>query len=266
NQDAYLTRHVPDEYRTTRKKLLRKYSTRKYKLNDAKQKMATLDEEIRKVLAEKFKVTPEKVQEYWGKRDEKKEVASYGNGSWIALDGQSGGWDFGGGGESSGGRSGRSGRGGGGGDDMGGIPGTGGGSGGSGGSGGDEAVEDWLRRFMGRRGQGGSGGGGRGSRRGGGGSGGFGGTGSADGQHAKDKKLQTSQEWWESASSTKRQSWLEAFYAENSDQIEMLQRETRKCANCNGFGVLKSDRYGAKVDVLCRRCHGTKEDVKIHYK
>ena len=68
NQDKFLSERVVKEWKKVRSKLLRKYSNRKIKLADARKQTASMDTEIKQTLAEKYTVTPEKIEEYWTKR------------------------------------------------------------------------------------------------------------------------------------------------------------------------------------------------------
>lgn len=79
------------------------------------------------------------------------------------------------------------------------------------------------------------------------------------------KKLQTSEEWWSTASSSERRNFLEAEYAMTSGQAKKVKEETRKCGACGGEGTLKVNRMGVSADAKCPRCHGAKDDVIVQY-
>lgn len=79
------------------------------------------------------------------------------------------------------------------------------------------------------------------------------------------QKLQTSEEWWSSASQSERKGWLESEYAMNSSCAKKIEEKLKKCSNCKGEGTLRSVRGGKAVDVKCPRCHGAKEDVGVVY-
>jgi tetratricopeptide (TPR) repeat protein/ribosomal protein S27AE len=79
------------------------------------------------------------------------------------------------------------------------------------------------------------------------------------------KKMQSSEEWWQSVSSTDRKNWLEADYAATSTNVKKVREDTRKCPECNGEGSLRANRMGQNVDVKCQRCHGVQTDLIIVY-
>jgi tetratricopeptide (TPR) repeat protein len=78
------------------------------------------------------------------------------------------------------------------------------------------------------------------------------------------KKLETKDEWWTSASSSERRSFVEAEYAKNSAAVTK-EVKTKKCGVCNGEGTRKEVRSGVTVDAKCLRCHGAKEDDIVVY-
>ncbi len=80
------------------------------------------------------------------------------------------------------------------------------------------------------------------------------------------QKLQTSEEWWQTSSSTDRRNWLEAEYASTSQYVKKVGAEiTRKCADCGGEGVTKANRMGVACEPKCHRCHGVQFDTSIQY-
>ena len=79
------------------------------------------------------------------------------------------------------------------------------------------------------------------------------------------KKLQTSEEWWQTASSSDRKSWLEADYANTSQYVKKVKEEQRKCPDCGGEGVLRSNRMGVSCEAKCQRCHGAQMELSIQY-
>ena len=79
------------------------------------------------------------------------------------------------------------------------------------------------------------------------------------------QKLQTSEEWWQTASTADRKNWLEAEYASTSSCVRKIKEETRKCPDCGGEGVLRYNRMGVTGEAKCHRCHGVQNDVIIYY-
>ncbi len=88
-----LPRKVPEAYKLEREAAFSRYADPKYKISDVKEHVAHLDEEIRSLLAQKMKSTPEEIAQTWEKREMKERTASYGSGSWIPLGGKIGGLD-----------------------------------------------------------------------------------------------------------------------------------------------------------------------------
>ncbi|MBV8878546.1 MAG: hypothetical protein JO332_01150 [Planctomycetaceae bacterium] len=90
----YLAENVPQAYKDRRSTLISLYATAsKYKIADALQHAAKIDEEVVAELAKRMKSTPEEIQTAWGKREMKPKTVSYGDGSWIVKGGQDGGLD-----------------------------------------------------------------------------------------------------------------------------------------------------------------------------
>ncbi len=86
----------------------------------------------------------------------------------------------------------------------------------------------------------------------------------------KAKKALTEDEWWEAANSTTRASWLTAYYAENSGDIEVVRIDAQPCTECGGKGyktVIEagSDKGGTKYEA-CLRCHGLGNSRVVVYK
>ena len=81
-------------------------------------------------------------------------------------------------------------------------------------------------------------------------------------------KPPTRDQWWEGASTSHRQSWVMAFFAENSGLFEVSDRPTySKCPKCNGEG-LESKRFqtGAVMYYLCTRCGGAQRDKRVRFR
>lgn len=93
DQERFLAGRVEREWRQGRGTIWSRCADRKNTLEQAMEMAEGLDQELETFLAAKLKTTPEKIVEHWEKRQRKKESASYGNGSWIPLDGQDGGSD-----------------------------------------------------------------------------------------------------------------------------------------------------------------------------
>jgi tetratricopeptide (TPR) repeat protein len=71
------------------------------------------------------------------------------------------------------------------------------------------------------------------------------------------------EEWWAQVGLADRRSWLEAEYSATSSRVRRLEERTRKCAACNGGGMLLTRRANVTVPALCPRCHGVKEDLAV---
>jgi hypothetical protein len=78
------------------------------------------------------------------------------------------------------------------------------------------------------------------------------------------KPLKTKAEWWAAASPGERSACVEAEYARKSELVEKKE-ETKKCATCSGRGTLNTNRGGIGLVIVCGRCHGSKEDIVLHY-
>ena len=78
------------------------------------------------------------------------------------------------------------------------------------------------------------------------------------------KPLKTKEEWWATASSGERISFVEAEYVRKSTMLEKKE-ESKKCATCNAKGTLNVKRGGLGLTIICNRCHGTKEDLIVIY-
>jgi len=90
----YLAENVPQAYRERRTALFNLYSSAtKFKVADALQHAAKIDDEVVADLAKRMKSTPEEIQAAWGKREMKPRTVSNGDGSWIVKGGQDGGLD-----------------------------------------------------------------------------------------------------------------------------------------------------------------------------
>lgn len=81
-------------------------------------------------------------------------------------------------------------------------------------------------------------------------------------------KPPTRDQWWERAGTAHRQSWIMAYFAENSGLFEVSDKpKWAKCQKCNGEG-LESKRYqnGAVLMYLCTRCAGAQRDKRVRFR
>jgi tetratricopeptide (TPR) repeat protein len=223
----YLAENVPGAYKDRRASLFSQYSSAtKYKIAEALQHAAKIDEEVVADLAKRMKSTPEEISAAWGKREMKPKTVSYGDGSWIVKGGQDGGLDTdaktnpaAGNGNNNGGKN-------------------------NGGFG------------FGGNGQGGNGNKGQGGN--------MGRNNPANQPQPLGKKLETKDEWWATASTSDRRNFIEADYAKNSSAVKKEVKQ-KKCSVCNGEGIRKETRQGVACECKCLRCHGSKEDDIIVY-
>jgi hypothetical protein len=97
NRDTFLKRDIPEQWVRVRESLLSKYSGSKYKLNEAREAVTKLDEEITAEVSKKLKATPDEVARHWSGRPEaekKLRNVSMKDGTWIHRGGQDGGLDY----------------------------------------------------------------------------------------------------------------------------------------------------------------------------
>jgi len=78
------------------------------------------------------------------------------------------------------------------------------------------------------------------------------------------KPLRTRDEWWATATSAERAAFVEGEFARKSPMVEKKE-DSKKCATCNGKGVLAVRRGGLGLAVVCSRCHGAKDDVLLSW-
>jgi len=80
-------------------------------------------------------------------------------------------------------------------------------------------------------------------------------------------KLESTQEWWESASSSTRKEWCEAMYGLTSTHVkrEPEQGEEKDCPNCKGQGKIKTVRFGKTIAAICHECHDVKKVLTVKY-
>lgn len=84
---------VSDSIRSKLSDRISKASSSKTTLEDAVAQAAKFDEGIVDEVAKKLGASADEVREAWKKRERKSRKISYGDGSWIVLDGQDGGLD-----------------------------------------------------------------------------------------------------------------------------------------------------------------------------
>ncbi len=84
---------IAEAYRARLAVLIAQHAAPKAKLEESLAAAAKLDETVVEELAAKFKTTPDAVRDAWKKREHKPKKVSWGDGSWIHLDGQNGGLD-----------------------------------------------------------------------------------------------------------------------------------------------------------------------------
>lgn len=73
------------------------------------------------------------------------------------------------------------------------------------------------------------------------------------------KKEVTEEDWWRSADTNERASWLRAYYAERSGDLVVVSVSADPCVACYGVGTMTDmGPQGKPVQVKCYLCHGTK--------
>ncbi len=80
-------------------------------------------------------------------------------------------------------------------------------------------------------------------------------------------KPPTPDEWWRKVGSAGRKSWMKAYYAENSGQMQDLRERWESCGRCGATGTIKfAGGQGETLRVTCPRCAGHKRDKRVAYK
>jgi hypothetical protein len=79
------------------------------------------------------------------------------------------------------------------------------------------------------------------------------------------RKLETSQEWWQSASTSVRKEWSECYYAATSARVKKEEEQEVDCRPCRGQGKRQAVRGTKTVEVICAECHGVKKTLTIKY-
>jgi tetratricopeptide (TPR) repeat protein len=95
DRDKILARDIPDHWIRTRDSLLSKLAGGKSTIQQAREGLMKLDEEIVAEVAKKLTAAPEEVTKHWQQRTEKRiRTVSMKDGSWIHRGGQDGGLDY----------------------------------------------------------------------------------------------------------------------------------------------------------------------------
>ncbi|MBI2899598.1 MAG: hypothetical protein HYY17_05395 [Planctomycetes bacterium] len=94
NRAEFLAQRVPEAWRSVRSSLFTEYARSKYKVDEARQLVARMDDEILDKLSKKFNGPPEDAAKAWERRDQKRKTVDMGTGSWIYKGGQDGGYDY----------------------------------------------------------------------------------------------------------------------------------------------------------------------------
>lgn len=84
---------VSDAFRSRLAEHIAKASGSKVALDEATSQAAKFDEAVVEEIAKKLNASPDEVRDAWKKRERKPKKVTYGDGSWIVLDGQDGGLD-----------------------------------------------------------------------------------------------------------------------------------------------------------------------------
>jgi hypothetical protein len=81
-------------------------------------------------------------------------------------------------------------------------------------------------------------------------------------------KPPTKDQWWAAARASERTQFLMAWFGQNSGLFDVDEDlEYRPCILCHGVGLLsKTFQSGAKVDYLCTRCGGARNDVTVKFR
>lgn len=89
-------------------------------------------------------------------------------------------------------------------------------------------------------------------------------------QQQPKEELQTPDDWWAKASSSKRVTWLTAYYAEYSGEMSIIRIDSVPCVTCGGKGyqtyLAPGSAEGGTRYKICPRCHGVAHDRKIVYR
>lgn len=87
-------------------------------------------------------------------------------------------------------------------------------------------------------------------------------------QQAKVKqKLMTKDQWWKRVDSSQRSFWLRAYYAEQGNQMVVVNKWIRNCTECGATGTIKqTGPDGTLMRLTCPRCQGRKADRVVVYR
>ena len=88
------------------------------------------------------------------------------------------------------------------------------------------------------------------------------------GPPVKIPKPPTRDQWWGRAPTPHRQSWIMAFFAENSGLFEVSERpKYSNCGKCNGEGLeTKRFQSGDVLKYICTRCAGAQRDKRVRFR
>lgn len=85
---------------------------------------------------------------------------------------------------------------------------------------------------------------------------------STGGGRGGQQKEVTEQDWWASISRQQKQSWLQAYYAENGGHLTLKRAAVDACPTCSARGFLidinSTGGQGGQQRRQCPTCHGTK--------
>lgn len=96
--------------------------------------------------------------------------------------------------------------------------------------------------------------------------GGGGGSGGQPGPAFTPPKPPTRDQWWAHAAPRDRESWVLAFFVENSGLFEVGEPKWVNCPTCGGVGLLSTLTGGGEVAYLCTRCGGARRDKTVRFR
>jgi hypothetical protein len=80
-------------------------------------------------------------------------------------------------------------------------------------------------------------------------------------------KPPTRDQWWAGAAPGDRESWIFAYFIENSGLFEVGEPKWDNCANCLGRGLdSKTLSSGGTWEYLCPRCGGAQRDKRVRWR
>jgi len=75
----------------------------------------------------------------------------------------------------------------------------------------------------------------------------------------------TPEEWWNSAPSLDRSTWLTAYFVETSGSFELLRREQTDCGGCRGIGTIQVIATDNEP-LICAECNGSGKIRSVSYR